>query len=45
MTATGAAVGVGGILAVELFETKARTLLDQADAFRALSSSLAHEDA
>jgi NAD(P)-dependent dehydrogenase (short-subunit alcohol dehydrogenase family) len=34
-----------GADAVELFETKAQTLLDQADAHRELSSSLAHEDA
>jgi NAD(P)-dependent dehydrogenase (short-subunit alcohol dehydrogenase family) len=34
-----------GADAVELFETKAQTLLDQADAFRALSSNLAHDDA
>ena len=33
-----------GADAVELFETKARTLLDQADAHRELSSSLAHDD-
>jgi NAD(P)-dependent dehydrogenase (short-subunit alcohol dehydrogenase family) len=34
-----------GADAVELFETKARTLLDQANAHRGLSSSLAHDDA
>jgi NAD(P)-dependent dehydrogenase (short-subunit alcohol dehydrogenase family) len=34
-----------GADAVELFETKARTLLAQADAHRELSSSLAHDDA
>jgi NAD(P)-dependent dehydrogenase (short-subunit alcohol dehydrogenase family) len=34
-----------GAEAVELFETKAKTLLAQADAHRALSSSLAHDDA
>jgi NAD(P)-dependent dehydrogenase (short-subunit alcohol dehydrogenase family) len=34
-----------GADAVELFETKARTLLAQADANRELSSSLAHDDA
>jgi NAD(P)-dependent dehydrogenase (short-subunit alcohol dehydrogenase family) len=34
-----------GADAVELFETKARTLLDQVNAHRALSSSLAHDDA
>jgi NAD(P)-dependent dehydrogenase (short-subunit alcohol dehydrogenase family) len=34
-----------GADAVELFETKAQTLLDQADAHRELSSSLAHDDA
>lgn len=34
-----------GADAVELFETKARTLLDQAGAYRALSSSLGHHDA
>jgi NAD(P)-dependent dehydrogenase (short-subunit alcohol dehydrogenase family) len=34
-----------GADAVELFETKARTLLTQADAYRELSSSLAHDDA
>ena len=34
-----------GADAVELFETKARTLLAQADAYRALSGSLAHDDA
>ena len=33
-----------GADAVELFETKARTLLDQADAHRELSSSLGHDD-
>ena len=33
-----------GADAVELFETKARTLLAQADAHRELSSSLAHDD-
>jgi NAD(P)-dependent dehydrogenase (short-subunit alcohol dehydrogenase family) len=33
-----------GADAVELFETKARTLLDQANAHRELSSSLAHDD-
>jgi NAD(P)-dependent dehydrogenase (short-subunit alcohol dehydrogenase family) len=32
-----------GADAVELFETKARTLLAQADAYRALSTSLAHD--
>ena len=34
-----------GADAVELFETKAQTLLDQANAHRELSSSLAHDDA
>ncbi len=34
-----------GADAVELFETKARSLLAQADAHRELSSSLAHDDA
>jgi hypothetical protein len=34
-----------GADAVELFATKARTLLAQANARRALSSSLAHDDA
>ena len=34
-----------GADAVELFETKAKTLLDQADAHRQLSTSLAHDDA
>ena len=34
-----------GADAVETFETKARTLLDQADAHRELSVSLAHDDA
>ena len=34
-----------GADAVELFETKAQALLDQADAHRELSSSLAHDDA
>jgi NAD(P)-dependent dehydrogenase (short-subunit alcohol dehydrogenase family) len=34
-----------GADAVELFETKARTLLEQADAHRELSSSLGHEGA
>src|SRR5687768_10384846 len=34
-----------GADAVELFETKAQTLLTQADAYRELSSSLAHDDA
>ena len=34
-----------GADAVELFETKAQTLLDQAHAHRELSSSLAHDDA
>jgi len=34
-----------GADAVELFETKARTLLDQVNAHRDLSSSLAHDDA
>ena len=34
-----------GADAVELFETKAQTLLDQADAHRELSSSLGHDDA
>jgi NAD(P)-dependent dehydrogenase (short-subunit alcohol dehydrogenase family) len=34
-----------GADAIELFETKAQTLLDQADAHRELSSSLAHDDA
>jgi len=34
-----------GADAVEVFETKARTLVAQADAHRALSSSLAHDDA
>ena len=34
-----------GADAVELFETKAQTLLDQADAHRDLSTSLAHDDA
>ena len=34
-----------GADAVELFETKAQTLLDQANAHRDLSSSLAHDDA
>ncbi|HEV7194434.1 MAG TPA: SDR family oxidoreductase [Pedococcus sp.] len=34
-----------GADAIELFETKARTLLTQADAYRELSSSLAHDDA
>ena len=34
-----------GADAVELFETKARTLLAQANAHRALSSSLAHDNA
>ena len=34
-----------GADAIELFETKAQTLLDQADAYRGLSSSLAHDDA
>ena len=33
-----------GADALELFETKARTLLDQANAHRELSSSLAHDD-
>jgi NAD(P)-dependent dehydrogenase (short-subunit alcohol dehydrogenase family) len=33
-----------GADAVELFESKARTLLEQAEAHRDLSSSLAHED-
>jgi hypothetical protein len=32
-----------GADAVEVFETKARALLDQADAYRGLSSSLAHD--
>jgi NAD(P)-dependent dehydrogenase (short-subunit alcohol dehydrogenase family) len=32
-----------GADAVEVFETKARALLDQADAYRRLSSSLAHD--
>ena len=36
---------VAGADAVEAIEQKARTLLDQADAHRKLSSSLAHEDA
>lgn len=34
-----------GADAVQTFETKANTLLEQADAYRKLSSSLAHEDA
>ena len=34
-----------GADAVELFETKAKILLDQADAYRELSSSLGHDDA
>jgi NAD(P)-dependent dehydrogenase (short-subunit alcohol dehydrogenase family) len=34
-----------GADAVDVFERKAQTLLDQADAHRELSSSLAHEDA
>jgi NAD(P)-dependent dehydrogenase (short-subunit alcohol dehydrogenase family) len=34
-----------GADAVELFETKARNLLDQANAHRGLSTSLAHDDA
>ena len=34
-----------GADAVELFETKAQTLLDQANAHRELSSSLGHDDA
>jgi hypothetical protein len=34
-----------GADAVELFETKAQTLLAQADAHRELSSSLGHDDA
>jgi hypothetical protein len=34
-----------GADAVELFETKAQTLLAQAAAYRELSTSLAHEDA
>jgi len=34
-----------GADAIELFETKAQTLRDQADAHRELSSSLAHDDA
>lgn len=34
-----------GADAVQLFETKARTLLAQAEAHRALSSNLAHHDA
>ena len=34
-----------GADAVELFERKAQTLLDQANAHRELSSSLAHDDA
>ncbi|OUL73452.1 SDR family oxidoreductase [Paraburkholderia hospita] len=34
-----------GVDAVQTFETKAKTLLDQADAHRKLSSSLAHDDA
>jgi hypothetical protein len=34
-----------GADAVELFESKAQTLLDQANAHRGLSSSLAHDDA
>ena len=34
-----------GADAVELFETKAQTLLEQADAHRDLSSSLAHDEA
>ena len=34
-----------GADAVELFETKAQTLLDQANAHRELSRSLAHDDA
>ena len=34
-----------GVDAVELFETKAQTLLDQANAHRELSTSLAHDDA
>jgi NAD(P)-dependent dehydrogenase (short-subunit alcohol dehydrogenase family) len=34
-----------GADAVELFETKAQALLAQADAYRELSSSLAHDDA
>jgi hypothetical protein len=34
-----------GADAVELFETKAQTLLAQADAHRGLSSSLGHDDA
>ena len=34
-----------GADAVELFETKAHTLLDQANVNRELSSSLAHDDA
>lgn len=35
----------GGADAVEVFEAKAKTLLAQADAYRALSTSLAHDDA
>jgi hypothetical protein len=34
-----------GTESVELFETKARTLLAQADAHRDLSTGLAHDDA
>ena len=34
-----------GADAVELFQTKAQTLRDQANAYRELSSSLAHDDA
>ena len=34
----------GGADAVQTFEAKAKTLLDQADAHRALSCSLAHDD-
>jgi hypothetical protein len=34
-----------GADAVELFESKAQTLLDQADADRELSSSLGHDEA
>ena len=33
-----------GADAVELFETKAQTLLDQAESHRNLSSSLGHDD-
>ncbi|MNU04547.1 short chain dehydrogenase [compost metagenome] len=44
-TETPPARFAGGVDAVLAFETKAKTLLEQADAHRALSCSLAHDEA